>query len=194
MVAVLLIWIGWLEPRLAAAPEDATALVLASWAAAAGALVVAALFNGVLRGGADRLASLPAALMAGIVAAPAASAATAGSGMAVPFLFGALVGLLHGLLARVLQAGDSTRELAAAFTIAGLAAALAPALVGPDGFLFVPVAEDLPVQLLGLGVALVLGMGGGLSLGLLLRLLPGLLSRRPVDPAPAPSPAAATAA
>jgi hypothetical protein len=190
VVAVLLIWIGWLEPQVAAAPDAATALVLASWAAAAGALVVAALFNALLRGGAGRLDALPAALLAGIIAAPAAAA----SGMAVPLIFGALVGLLHGLLARALQGADPARELAAGFAIAGLAAALAPALVGPDGFLFVPVAEALPVQLLGAGAALVLGLGGGLSMGLLLRLLPGLLSRRPIDVAPAPSPAAAAAA
>jgi hypothetical protein len=191
VVAVLLMWIGWLEPRLAAAPDAATALVLASWAAAAGALAVAALFNALLRGGAGRLDALPAALLAGIVAAPAAASP---SGLAVALIFGALVGLLHGLLARALQGGDAARELAAAFAIAGFAAALAPALVGPDGFLFVPVAQDLPVQLLGAGAALVLGLGGGLSLGLLLRLLPGLLSRRSVDAAPAPTPAAATAA
>lgn len=190
VVAVLLIWVGWLEPRLAAAPDVATALVLASWAVAAGALAAAALFNALLRGGGNRLDALPGALLAGIVAAPAAAAS---SGLAVPLIFGALVGVLHGLVARALQGGDSARELAAGFTIAGLAAALAPALVGPDGFLFVPVAEDLPVQLLGAGVALVLGIGGGLSLGLLLRLLPGLLLRRSVDAAPAPTPAAATA-
>ena len=192
VVAVLLIWIGWLEPRIAATPEAGVALVLASWAAAAGALLVAALFSALLRGGAERWDGLPAALLAGILAAPAAAA----SGMAVPLIFGALVALLHGLLARALQGGDTHRELAAAFAVAGLAAALAPALVGPDGFLFAPVAEDLPVQALGAGVALVLGVGGGLCLGLLLRLLPGLLSRRPADAVTerAPQAAAATAA
>ncbi|MBK1633724.1 hypothetical protein CKO31_23870 [Thiohalocapsa halophila] len=192
VVAVLLIWIGWLEPRIAATPEAGVALVLASWAAAAGALLVATLFSALLRGDAERWDGLPAALLAGILAAPAAAA----SGLAVPLIFGALVALLHGLLARALQGGDTHRELAAAFAVAGLAAALAPALVGPDGFLFAPVAEDLPVQALGAGVALVVGVGGGLCLGLLLRLLPGLLSRRPADAVTerAPQAAAATAA
>ena len=39
--------------------------------------------------------------------------------------------------------------------------------MGPDGFLFAPVAEDLPVQAFGAGVALLLGVGGRLCLGLL---------------------------
>ncbi|WP_295884353.1 hypothetical protein [uncultured Thiohalocapsa sp.] len=191
VVAVLLIWVGWLEPRLAAAPDDAIALVLASWAAAAGALAAAALFYALFRAGSDRLEAVTAALLAGIVAAPAGAAP---SGMAVPLIFGALVGLLHGLIARALERGDGRRELAAAFAIGGLAAALAPALVGPDGFLFVPVAEDLPIQLLGAAVALVLGGGGGLCLGLLLRLLPGLLVRPRLDARREPSPAAAAPA
>lgn len=190
LVSVLLIWIGWVEPRVAAAPDAAMALVLASWASAAGALLVATLLNALLRGGAGRFESLPAALLAGIVAAPAATQ----SGLAVALIFGALVALLYGLLAPALQPGPKDRELAAAFAVAGLAAALAPVLVGPDGFLFVPVAEDLPVQALGAGAALVLGVGGGLCLGLLLRLLPGVLWRRAQDAVPDPAAVAATAA
>jgi protein-S-isoprenylcysteine O-methyltransferase Ste14 len=58
-VAVLLLWVGWLEPRLLDADaEAAAALVLLSWAAAVGAALVGALFGAVFRGGGGRLEAL----------------------------------------------------------------------------------------------------------------------------------------
>jgi hypothetical protein len=57
-----------------------------------------------------------------------------------------------------------------------------------------PVAEDLPMQLLGAGVALALGLGGGLLLGLALRLMPGLSSARAASAKRPQAEAAVTAA
>jgi ammonia channel protein AmtB len=170
VIAVLLLWIGWLASHTSALqPRDgATLLALASWASALGALLTAALFSALFYAGQGRFQGLPAALAAGAIAAPALAEVN----LAAALLFGVAVGLLHSLLARALAADDGTGELAAAFTVAGLAAALAPVLAGPEGVLFSPVAEALPVQLLGAGVAILLGVGGGLLLGLVVRLVP----------------------
>ncbi|MCG6939643.1 MAG: hypothetical protein LJE69_00125 [Thiohalocapsa sp.] len=192
VVAVLLLWIGWLVPRLAAAEADAAAaLMLLSWASAVGAVMTSALFGALFRGGRGRLRGLPAALVAGVVAAPALGTQ---AGALTALIFGALVGLLHTLFAPLLQRRDTAAEPAAAFSIAGLCAALAPALVGPNGYLFMPVAEDLPMQLLGAGVASALGLGGGLLLGLALRLMPGLSSARAASAKRPQAEAAVTAA
>jgi hypothetical protein len=187
--ALLLLWIGWLAPRLAVGDaEAATALALLSWAAAIGATLSASLFGAVFRGGRERLQGLAAAVVAGVVAAPALGV---DAGVLVALLFGALVGLLFALLAPLLSRRNPALELALAFTVAGLAAGLAPALAGPDGLLFLPVAEGLPVQLMGTAVALGLGLGGGLLLALGLRAMPGLVRRQAVGARAASAPAAA---
>jgi uncharacterized small protein (DUF1192 family) len=181
--ALLLLWIGWLEPRLMGAnAEDATALVLGSWACVLGALLTSALLNGLFLGGQGRLRGLPAAMVAGAVAAPALGV---GASLAVALLFGVTVGLLHALLTPALRHRGGAVELPAAFAVAGLAAGLAPVLVGPEGLLFAPVAEGMPVQLLGVMTALGFGLGGGLTLGLLLRLLPGGMRQPAATAAPA---------
>lgn len=180
-IAVLLLWVGWLAPRVAGAQgPPAAAVLLLSCTAALGALLISALYGALFRGGPRRLQGLPAALVAAVIAAPAVDAE---AGLLAALLLGALVGLLHAVLAPPLERLDTALELPVAFCIGGIAAALAPALVGPEGFLFMPVVTALPAQLIGAGVALALGLTGGWLLGRLLR--PGSapeLAAAPADP------------
>lgn len=179
LLAVLLLWVGWQASQLSGVESDnARALMLISWASVVGALVTSALLNGMFRSGSSHLWGLPAALTAGAIVAPAAGAQAS---LAVALLFGVLAGLLHGLLAPTLHRLDGATELAATFTIAGIVAALAPALVGPESFLFSPVSGSLSVQLFGTASALALGVGGGLLLGWLLQRLPGATQRPSVE-------------